>query len=224
MHQLSEPIGGHDVLDPDRAFAALWDHLVVHDRPARSDAILCFGSGHEAVPEIAAALYRRGLAPVVLTTGGVVAGGRRSPSPGGECEADAFADRLVALGVPDRVVLRERRSTNTGENIAFALADLEARGTVPRSIIGVAWPLVARRIRATAARQRPDLRVATVPAVAPGTRWPSSGASVAAALGEWDRLERYVDEGHVVAQPAPPDVRRAVTVLRRACREVSETT
>lgn len=218
MHQLSEPIGTAAGPDVHRAFAALWDHLVVHDRPVRSDAIVCFGSGHAAVPEVAADLYHRRLAPVVLTTGAVLAGGRRSPSPGGSCEADAFAERLIALGVPERAVLRERRSTNTGENVAFALADLESRGVVPRSILAVAWPLVARRIGATAARQRPDLRVATVPAVPRDTRWPPTEAAVTAALGEWDRLERYVDEGHVVAQAASPAVRRAVPVLRQVCR------
>ena len=54
----------------------------------------------------------------------------------------------------------------------------------------------------------------TAPAIDGGRRWPRTERTVRAALGEVDRLHRYVDAGHVVADPVPASVAAAAEVLR----------
>ncbi|MBA3463775.1 MAG: YdcF family protein [Deltaproteobacteria bacterium] len=69
----------------------------------------------------AAELYRRGGAPLVVTTGGITRGASRA-------EADVLADALRAAGVPD--VLVERASLTTADNArltAELLAERDAR-------------------------------------------------------------------------------------------------
>ena len=89
------------------------------------DAILLLGlrlhGDGTATPELllrverAAVCYRRGLAPVVIACGGLTEG---IPIR----EADVMAERLIALGVPARAVVREGQSTITRENIQNAIS------------------------------------------------------------------------------------------------------
>lgn len=65
--------------------------------------------------EVAAALFHRGGAPLVVVTGGLTRGARRA-------EADAMAESLAALGVPPAAILVENRSRDTAENAAFVRA------------------------------------------------------------------------------------------------------
>jgi uncharacterized SAM-binding protein YcdF (DUF218 family) len=64
----------------------------------------------------AAQLFRQGLAPRI-----VVSGGDAQPdvAAGAETEADAMARFLIDLGVPKDAIVKESRSRNTGENMAF---------------------------------------------------------------------------------------------------------
>ena len=64
--------------------------------------------------ELALSLYRRGLAPRVVFTGGV---GRHGPS-----EASVAAAYAVSRGLPESAALLEERSTSTQENARFAAA------------------------------------------------------------------------------------------------------
>ncbi|MFE2106607.1 YdcF family protein [Kitasatospora sp. NPDC059463] len=72
--------------------------------------------------ERALALFRRqaarGRAPVLLVSGGK-GSDERVP------EAEAMADYLMARGVPDGLVVQERSSTNTRENLEFSRALME---------------------------------------------------------------------------------------------------
>src|SRR5690606_5264267 len=67
----------------------------------------------------AAALYRRGLAPRIVLTGGV---GAHPPS-----EARAAAAIARAEGVPEEALILEERSTSTEENAREARRRIDAR-------------------------------------------------------------------------------------------------
>ncbi len=190
-----------------RSFATVWDHLVVEDPLMASDAILCFGTRYPRVPDRAAALFHLGVAPLVVVSGG-------PPVPEAPSEADLMAAALIEHGVPSGQIVRERRARHTGENVSLGLAAL-GEETVVRRLTLVSWPLQARRSCATTDRQRPDLVVASAPALRrPGWRWRPTPRRVGFALGELDRLHRYADEGHVSPQPAPAPVDEAAAVLR----------
>jgi uncharacterized SAM-binding protein YcdF (DUF218 family) len=69
---------------------------------------------------MAARLYRRGLAPKVIVSGGnILAQHGGVPST---TEAEAMRRFLTELGVPDSAIVMEARSINTRDNIAFVRA------------------------------------------------------------------------------------------------------
>jgi uncharacterized SAM-binding protein YcdF (DUF218 family) len=96
-----------------------------------ADVIFIFGTRLDTPARIAADLFRRGLAPLVVATGGA---GRQAD---GLNEAAHHVEILVKAGVPREVVIVEDRSTTTTENVAFALPLIEARIGPPRSVIAV---------------------------------------------------------------------------------------
>jgi uncharacterized SAM-binding protein YcdF (DUF218 family) len=69
----------------------------------------------------AARLYEQGTAPVVICTGGVGQGQRRS-------EADACREVLLARGVPESAIILEDRSHSTEENAIYAREIMQANG------------------------------------------------------------------------------------------------
>ena len=72
-------------------------------------------------------LWKQGLAPRVVFTGGV---GDNPPS-----EASAAAGYAATLGLPAEATLLEERSTSTEENAAFAADLLEAQGLAASRIL-----------------------------------------------------------------------------------------
>jgi uncharacterized SAM-binding protein YcdF (DUF218 family) len=70
----------------------------------------------------AAALYRAGKAKWVV----VAAGG--DPEPGEQVEADAIAQVLLTLGVPESAIRREAASRSTLQNALYARPILQALG------------------------------------------------------------------------------------------------
>jgi uncharacterized SAM-binding protein YcdF (DUF218 family) len=97
--------------------------------PAR--AIVVLGAALDARSELtevgqervraAAALWRRGGAPLVIPSGGVTRGEVRS-------EAAAMADELVAQGVPRAAILVEDRARSTAENARYCAQLLREGG------------------------------------------------------------------------------------------------
>jgi uncharacterized SAM-binding protein YcdF (DUF218 family) len=172
-----------------------------------ADAIIAFGGRDVAVADQAARLHREGWAPWIVATGGVPFDARR-------CEAEAFADRMVELGVPRGRILIEPCSMHTGENVRFALDLLRERAGRPRTLIAVPWPFAARRAAATLRRQAPGVDVICAPdRTGPGGRRPFGPRARRFALEELDRLDRYVEAGFIDTQRIPARVRSAGAAL-----------
>ena len=115
----------------------------------------------------AADLYRRGVAPVVVVTGG--------KQPGDQfTEAGAGADYLHTKGVPDTAILRETTGRSSWESLAASARFLQSRGI--RRVVLVSDPFhslahPAHRVRARLRRgdladpHQPDRRVRRMEAV-----------------------------------------------------------
>ncbi|MGP3964115.1 YdcF family protein [Nonomuraea sp. 3N208] len=99
-HQIAEITGFVDVHAPPP-----------DDQPT---ALLLFGTNQAPPAEIAAERYHAGLAPLIIATGGV---NRHN----GIVEARTFRRLLIERGVPDNVIRCEDQSTNTWQNVEFAL-------------------------------------------------------------------------------------------------------
>ncbi len=189
------------------AYAVVADFLSERDHPRSADAIIAFGGRDLTVARHAARLHREGWAPWIVATGGVPFDDERS-------EAEAFADGMVAEGVPRERILIESRSRHTGENVMFALDLLRDRADGVDTVIAVPWPLAARRAAATLRRQAPELDVVSAPdRTGPGGRRPFGPRAARLALAELDRLGRYVDAGFIAPERVPVRVRSAGAVL-----------
>jgi uncharacterized SAM-binding protein YcdF (DUF218 family) len=123
--------------------SALEKPLVVTDAARVADAIVVLGAplgpnDRLGAPllervEVAAQLWRDGLAPIVVATGGITGGTR--------AEADVIGEALEARGVAGVIV--ERRSRTTVENARFTAELLAPRGI--RTVWLVTQPFHGRR-------------------------------------------------------------------------------
>jgi uncharacterized SAM-binding protein YcdF (DUF218 family) len=119
------------------ALAVLWlvslASVVVaarHDDAGPADAIVVMGAAQyngrpspvfRARLDHAAALFRRGLAPLVLVTGGVGQGESRS-------EAVVGRDYLLTVGLPASALAIEAAGRTSATSVAAAASDLRRRG------------------------------------------------------------------------------------------------
>lgn len=110
------------------------DAIVVLGTRLRPDGSLS-GVGEERL-RAGVELWRRGIAPLIVLTGG-----RDRLARAAITEADAFATRAKQLGVPGSALLLERDSRNTADN-ARHLAKLLPE---PRRVVVVTQPFHLRR-------------------------------------------------------------------------------
>ena len=196
-----------DFLEP---LQTVWDYLGMHQTPEQADVIVGFGNFNTNIARRAAELYRQGLAPVVLFTGGL---GRNTEGLLPEPEAGRFARVAMECGVPEKAILLEPESTNTAENILFTRRLLENRGIVHKRILGVHQPFMERRITAAMGVYWPEqaFRV-TSPQVSISDyledakkQGVTENAAVSVIVGDFQRMDLYAKKGYQTPQYIPPE-------------------
>ncbi|MGV9608605.1 YdcF family protein [Streptomyces sp. NPDC003631] len=120
----------------------LWDYHHMHHDPRPCSVAIGLGSHDLGVADVAAELYHKGMAPVIVFTG-ATSPTTRARMPRGE--AVHYRERALELGVADSAVLLEPRATNTGENIEFSRAVLAEAGVKVSSVLLVSKPYEERR-------------------------------------------------------------------------------
>jgi len=119
--------------------------LFVRDEPERADLAIVFGSREPSLCEVrarhGARLYRDGLVPTILLTGGETIRGKVS-------EAEYMSNILADAGIPRAAILLEVESRNTIENVKNALRVLRRRSLVSSGlkILLVSCPWHMRRV------------------------------------------------------------------------------
>lgn len=188
----------------------IWDYLGMHQTPEQADVIVGFGNFNTNIARRAAELYRQGLAPVVLFTGGL---GRNTEGLLPEPEAVRFARVAMECGVPEKAILLEPESTNTAENILFTRRLLEERGIPHERILGVHQPFMERRITAAMGVYWPkqDFRV-TSPQTSIADyladakkQGVTENAAVSVIVGDFQRMDLYAKKGYQTPQYIPPE-------------------
>lgn len=120
------------------------------DDPRQSDAIVVLGAAQyngkpspvlQARLDHAIDLFRDGVAPLVVVTGGRQSGDRVT-------EAKASADYLIARGVPDSAIRREVQGGDTWESLAAVSRFLDRDGA--RDVVLVSDPYHSHRVAAIA--------------------------------------------------------------------------
>lgn len=196
------------------AAQVIWGyHLMGHD-PRPCSAAIGLGSHDLGVASRAAELYRAGLFPVVVFSGG------NSPTtadrfPRGE--AVHYRERALALGVPDEAILLEPEAGNTGQNIALSRRVLGAAGITPASVLLVTKPYAERRSYATTRKVWPEVDVicASEPVsfddYAKGIG--DERLVIDMLVGDLQRIIEYPKLGFTTEQHVPQDVRAAYESL-----------
>lgn len=121
--------------------ADISDFLFLEDEPVCAELIFVFGGKNPQRALRAAELYKAGLAPRILVTGGF-------SRALGEVEADFLVGIMKQEGVPPEVVLREDRSANTEENVVMGREVLAKAGLLAMNrVLLVSAPSHMRRAR-----------------------------------------------------------------------------
>ena len=191
----------------------IWRFLQLGQTPMAADLMLVFGTNDLRVATFAAELYHQGLAPRVLTTGGIAHHGDLLATPWDRPEAVEFAEEMTRQGVPaDRIAI-EPCATNTAENVRLSRVMVEAQGVKPRHALAVVKPFMQRRVLATMAVHWPELpfNLASWQTTFAGYCTPelTPDKVLNIMLGDLQRLWVYAERGWSAPQPAPDAVREA---------------
>ncbi|MBQ0985207.1 YdcF family protein [Streptomyces sp. F63] len=188
----------------------LWDFQQMGHEVRPCSVAIGLGSHDLGVADTTVALYRDGMAPLIVFTG-ATSRTTRDRMPRGE--AEHYRERALELGVPADAILVEPNARNTGENITFSRALLADRGIAVSSVLLVCKPYEERRAYATARKLWPDVK------------WICASASMSFAeyiasigderlvidmlVGAQQRLMIYPNHGFMIQQEVPADVETA---------------
>ncbi|MBB4984116.1 YdcF family protein [Streptomyces nymphaeiformis] len=195
----------------------VWDyHQMGHDlRPV--DVAIGLGSHDLGVAAFSAELYRAGLFPTLVFTGG------NSPTtakvfPRGE--AVHFREHALTLGVPDSAILVEPNAGNTGQNIELSRELLASAGLTPKSALLVSKPYMERRSFATARKLWPDVEVLCASEPMEFDDYLKSIGDeklvIDMLVGDLQRIIEYPKQGFAIEQDVPENVHAAYEDLIRS--------
>lgn len=154
--------------------AAVYRGIVVNsagDPPQKADVIVVFGAAeyagrpspvYKARLDHAAELYRLGLAPIVIPTGGAGADPRFS-------EGEVGREYLTSLGIPDSRLIAETQSPDTAESARRVATIMRANGM--RTCLAVSDGYHIFRIRRMLGREGVTVVGAPRPNSRPATFW-----------------------------------------------------
>lgn len=185
--------------------------------PGKAAVILATGSHDCRGADHAAALYLRGLAPLIVCTGGF---GKMTEGMFSKPEAEMFAERCVTAGVPETAILTECRASNTGENFTFSREKLASLGIAPKIGIATSKPYMARRVWATGTKQWPEVKwITSVPALSFAeyvTPPITLESTIQLMVGDLQRLRVYEEKGFQAHVDVPASVWEAYKRLADA--------
>ena len=119
-------------------FDCITDFIFVESKISPADVILIPGSNHPPLMEEASTLYKEGMAPFILPSGGYKA-------HVGSTEWVYLKSIGLAFGIPEEVILKEDQAQHTLENARFSLEVLKSRGIEFEKVIIVCKAIHSRR-------------------------------------------------------------------------------
>jgi uncharacterized SAM-binding protein YcdF (DUF218 family) len=197
-----------------------WDFMRLVHRPVRADAILTLGSFDVHAAVHAAALWKAGLAPVIIMSGGVAHRGGLLDTDWDRPEARVFADSAIGEGVPADAILLEERAQNTADNFLLSRALARQKGLGLQKLLVVAKPYMTRRGYATGRKAWPEaelvMQCEPIGVADYFAREADPGRTLLALVGDLHRILVYPAMGFQVAQEVPATVVEALRSLVEA--------
>ena len=200
--------------DIEKAALTLWNYHRLDQRIEPADMVLILGSHDLRVGERAAELYQQGLAPLFLFTGGF---GNWTEGVFERPEAELISERAIEMGLPREVVLIESNATNTGENIKYSKALLEAKAVNVRKAIAIQKPYMERRAHASLTKQWSEVEWKITSPQLGFDAYCQDGISkelvTEIMVGDFQRVLEYPKLGYQTEQPVSDEVRVAYQFL-----------
>ncbi len=204
----------------EEAVRLIWDYMHLHQPLKEADVIFVLGNRDIRVAEYAAQLYLEGWAPIILFSG---SGDIHNQQPGrerfaGSTEAEVFGNIAKERGVPDKSILIENKSQNTGDNYKFAIKLLKERGINPKTVIAVQKPYMERRTFATGKIHWPGIELIVTSPPISLEEYPNESNSydehwLHAMVGDLQRIKEYPAKGFQIEQEIPELVWKAYECL-----------
>ncbi|WP_327408942.1 YdcF family protein [Streptomyces sp. NBC_01281] len=195
----------------------LWDYHQMGHTPRPCSVAIGLGSHDLGVADTAVDLYKQGMAPLLVFTG-ATSPTTQERMPRGE--AVHYRERALELGVPGSAVLVEPNARNTGDNIKFSRAVLEEAGVQVTSVLLISKPYEERRAYATACKLWPGIEFVSASTPMTVDEYVDSIQDahlvIDMLVGALQRLLIYPEQGFMISQPVPDDVREA---YERLCRQ-----
>ncbi|QIB44570.1 YdcF family protein [Streptomyces aureoverticillatus] len=195
----------------------IWDyHQMGHD-PRPCSAAIGLGSHDLGVATTAADLYRAGLFPTLVFSGGN-SPTTRARFPRGE--AVHYREHALSLGVPDEAILVEPNAGNTGQNITLSRDLLQRTGIEVDSLMLISKPYMERRSYATCRKLWPEAEVICASEPLELDDYIKSIGDeklvVDMLVGDLQRVIEYPALGFAITQDVPQDVHAAYERLLRS--------
>lgn len=189
----------------------------------KADFMLVMGSNDLQVAEWASCLYHKGLAPLVICSGGIAHKNDLLSTDWHKPEATVFRDALIANAVPENIIYSDNVATNTAENIVNARYILATTRFEIASGLLVQKPFMERRALATAQHIWPAIAwtVTSEPVTFSEylARW-NRNLLINIIVGDMQRIMVYPKHGYFMPQSVPATAKVAFRELvRRGYRE-----
>lgn len=121
-------------------FDCITDFIFIEDAPAKADIILIPGGSKAQLAEKAAELFKQGLAPLILFSGGY-----NEKIPDWKSEWEYLRNIAVAKGVPESAFLKEDQAKNTFDNARLSWETIQRNNLNIKKVIFVCKSYHARR-------------------------------------------------------------------------------
>jgi len=162
------------------------------DLPA---AYIIFGTNQAQPASIVASRYHRGLAPLIITTGGI---NRHN----GVVEGPMFRDLLISQGVPASSIRVEDQSADTWQNVELSLPFLHealAQGLPLTAVSKWYHRRAIQALRTLVPEAEPLYAISWEPvyagALVTRDNWPKSPGGRRRVIREWQEIPRRIAEG-----------------------------
>ena len=183
----------------NRIITDITNFIFVEDKPQKVDAIFLPGGSHPEQPEYAAELYKQGIAPILIVSGGVsvkkqkfdgVKSKTNIYSKEYKTDCEFLTDALNINGVPMSAIYGEEKSGHTRDNAFFSRKVADENGLDIKTVIIVCKAFHARRCLMLYSLAFPDTKFYVCPVVCMGItkeNWYKTEQGIERVLGELAR-------------------------------------
>ncbi len=175
-------------------------YIFLNNGDQKSDLAFVFGTHLclEQSVEKVVELYKKGLVPKIIFTGGLNVSSKTT-------ESEEMRKLAITFGVKEKDIITENKSTNTMENVTFALPIIDRKiglGNI-KNITAVVKDFHSRRALMTLRKYLPqNIRILSAPYGSDDNRyskdvWHKSKIGREKVNEEIDKIKIYLEKGHL---------------------------